>query len=260
MRDEPAAPLTAREALSGQAADGSARLAAATADPHLPLSSVLARARRRRLHGRLVTEEILVLDGFLSRDTCARVLTELDGALWQPSPTYKKQADGSYRNVVTDFRTSETAHQEWFSAPLKSALAQVERRLGALFDVTAPALEAWQATRYRHRGKFDYHLDAGYWEGHYAGDRILTFLLYLDTPRRGGGTHFRALDVHIEARAGRLLVWHNLFPNGGCDHRMIHSSTPLLAGHKTTLVTWQRQKRYRSSRDLLGRERQRTWL
>jgi hypothetical protein len=57
-------------------------------------------------------------------------------------------------------------------------------------------------------------LDAGYWDDHYAGDRILTFLLYLRTSLKGGGTYFRALDTYVDARAGRLLVWENLFPNG----------------------------------------------
>ena len=84
-------------------------------------------------------------------------------------------------------------------------------------------------------GKFDYHLDVGYWGTHYAGERILTFLLYLNTPLKGGGTHFRALDVNVESKAGRLLVWDNLFPNGNSNHRMIHSATPLLKGKRLPL-------------------------
>ena len=173
------------------------------------------------------------------------MLAELDCALWRPSLTYQKQQDGSYRNQLSPLRVSDTAHIEWFSDPLKSMLASIDRRLHQEFGVDPAYLEDWQATDYPPGGKFDYHLDAGYWDDHHAGDRILTFLLYLNTPSRGGATHFRALDKTVAARTGRLLVWNNLFPNGNCDARMIHSGTPVIAGRKTTLVSWQRQKKYR---------------
>jgi hypothetical protein len=128
--------------------------------------------------------------------------------------TYQRQADGSYLNRLTLFRVSGTAHEEWFSSELKAILRRVEKRLHRLFGADPAHLESWQATNYCRQGKFDYHLDAGYWDDHYAGDRILTFLLYLRTSLKGGGTYFRALDTYVDARAGRLLVWENLFPNG----------------------------------------------
>jgi len=159
--------------------------------------------------------------------------------------TYRKQANGKYMNVLTGFRVSQTAHQEWFSEDLNKIIGSVEKRLEKLFKLKAPYLEAWQATDYPINGMFDYHLDAGYWNEHYAGDRILTFLLYLTTPIKGGGTHFRALDIYVNAKKGRLLIWENLFKDGNANHRMIHSSVPLQGGKKTTLVSWQRQKKYR---------------
>jgi prolyl 4-hydroxylase len=191
------------------------------------------------------TNRVLFIDGFLSERQCHQILEELDFAFWRPSLTYQKQRDGNYLNRLTSFRVSTTAHQEWFSKKLNSILVSIEKRLQRLFRIDPLHLEPWQATDYRRHGKFDYHLDSGYWENHYAGERILTFLLYLRTPIGGGGTHFRALDTYVHARAGRLLVWNNLFPDGSCDYRMIHSSMPLLKGRKTTLVTWQREKRYR---------------
>ena len=193
-----------------------------------------------------VTEGISYLDGFLSGAECEEILEELSVAFWEPSLTYHKQPDGSYLNHLTPFRVSRTAHQEWFSDELNGILSRIEKRFRKLFSVRPSHLEPWQATDYHRNGKFDYHLDAGYWGNHYAGERILTFLLYLNTPARGGRTHFRALDTYIDAEAGRLLVWDNLFPNGDCNYKMIHSGTPLLKGQKTTLVTWQRQRQYRN--------------
>lgn len=193
-----------------------------------------------------MTREVFFIDRFLSEAECNNVLEELEVALWQPSLIYRKQADGIYRNELSPLRVSETAPQDFFSNRLKGMLRRIEKRLQRLVDCEISNLETWQATNYPRKGKFYYHLDSGYWNGHHAGDRILSFLLYLNTPLKGGGTHFRALDVYVEARAGRLLVWDNLFPNGDCNHRMIHSSVPLLKGKKTTLVTWQRQKKFRT--------------
>lgn len=193
-----------------------------------------------------VASEMLLIENFLSARECQTILNELDFALWRPSLTYMLQADGTRRDVLSPYRTSKTAQQKWFSDELQAIICAVEKRLEALFGLEVASLEYWQGTDYPPDGGFYYHLDAGYWETHYAGDRVLTLLLYLTTPLQGGGTRFRALDIQVQAEAGALLAWNNLFPNGNCNHRMIHSSVPLREGKKTTLVTWLRQKKFRS--------------
>jgi prolyl 4-hydroxylase len=204
------------------------------------------RANISKLDSRtIVADDISYYDRFLSMRDCARILEELETAFWQPSLTYTQQNDMTFKNLLTPFRVSQSAHQEWFGTDLNLILAKIDERLNVLFDVSPDHLEPWQATKYSTGGKFDYHHDAGYWADDPAGERMLTFLINLTTPQKGGGTHFRALDVYVEAKAGRLLVWNNIFPDGNCDYRMIHSSTPVERGKKITLVTWQRQRKNR---------------
>src|SRR6266508_202918 len=190
-------------------------------------------------------EAIVVMDGFISEQEGGQLLDELEYVFWKPSLTYQRQVDDTYRNVLADTRVSETAHQDFFSDEVAELLAAIEARLTAYLGVDPAHLEWWQATRYPIGGRFDYHLDSGYWDDHYAGDRVRTFLVYLTTPLTGGGTHFRALDVLVEARERRLVAWENLFPDGTANHSMIHSGTPLGDGEKTTLVTWERERRFR---------------
>lgn len=185
------------------------------------------------------------MDEFLTEAERATILEELDFALWRPSLTYMEQADGTRLDVLSDLRVSETAAQRWYSHELQTILANIEDRLESIFELDTANFEWWQATRYPTGGTFFYHLDSGYWATHYAGERVLTFLLYLTTPLQGGGTHFRALGTNVDPKAGRLVVWNNLFSNGDCNHRMIHSSVPLAEGNKVTLVTWLRQKRFK---------------
>jgi prolyl 4-hydroxylase len=198
-----------------------------------------------RLSRLYLDDEIFVVDGFLSDSDREAILDELDVALWRTSLTYQRQEDHTYRDVLSDMRASETAHHDFFGDALVEQLDALDARLEQEFGFDRVDLEHWQATRYGPGGSFDYHLDAGYWSDHYAGERILTFLVYLEAPESGGETHFRARDVVVQPRPGRLLVWRNLFEDGRANHQMIHSGTPVVAGRKTTLVTWQRQKRFR---------------
>lgn len=192
-----------------------------------------------------VFDSIVYYDNFLSASECEQALEELDSSFWQPSLTYTPDENQVYHDILTDFRKSETAQQSWFGKKLNKWLQKVESRLQNLYPLNPIHLENWQATRYPKKGMFDYHVDAGYWKDHHAGERIYTFLLYLTSPEKGGGTHFRALDKYVDAKAGRLLVWNNLFENGEANHQMIHSSTPLLKGEKITLVTWLRVKPFK---------------
>lgn len=207
----------------------------------VPISAQTTRSNS----GRPPAGGIQVIDRFLTPATCARILEELEFALWRPSLTYVQQADGQRRDVLTPLRVSRTAQQSWFTTELQATLRGIERRLCTRFGCEPAYLESWQATDYPNGGTFHYHLDSGYWDDHPAGDRILTALIYLTTPVRGGGTHFRAQDVRLQAQTGRMVVWNNLFDDGRANHGMVHSSVPLRQGRKTTLVTWLRQKPFR---------------
>jgi prolyl 4-hydroxylase len=194
-----------------------------------------------------LTEHVVTVDAFLSSTECDELLSELTYALWKPSRNYRRRDNNTFTSAIGDDRVSDTAHQDFFTDALVELLAGVEQKLQELFDVDVERLEWWQATRYRVDGMLGYHLDSGYWDDHYAGDRVRTFLLYLTTPAAGGGTHFRALDLLVEARAGRLVVWDDLFPDGRPNHSMIHAGAPVVAGEKVTLVTWERQRPFRAS-------------
>lgn len=186
------------------------------------------------------SKDVFWLDGFLTDAQCTFVREELEFSFWHRSQVIKKVKDNQIESFQSPARTSETSAQEWFSDELLDFMGELETRLETLLNTSRQRFEYWQATRYSLNGLFDYHHDAGYWGEDQAGERQRTVLLYLDTPTRGGHTHFRALDVSVQAVAGRLLIWNNLLPTGCCNYGMIHASMPVLEGHKTTLVTWER--------------------
>jgi prolyl 4-hydroxylase len=188
------------------------------------------------------------MDGFLSGRTCAWILDELEIALWRPSTVVSRQEDGSLQDYHSATRLSETAREQWFSPALRRELRRIEKRIAAILDAEVSRFEQWQASLYRRGGRFDFHFDTGYWGHEPAGERAKTVLLFLDTPGAGGGTKFKELRIEVDARAGRLLTWDNLLPNGKREPRMLHAGVPVARGTKTVLVTWIRQNTVRPTR------------
>src|SRR5262249_23632892 len=142
---------------------------------------------------------------------------------WEPSTVIHRVYGGIETHVRKNFRCSSSSDQEWFGERLLSLISRIETRLRSSLGAQPSHFEPWQATRYRRGERFEYHLDCGFWERSNAGERTMSYLLYLDTPASGGGTHFRALNRTVKARAGRLLAWNNLLAKGGCNGAMIHS-------------------------------------
>ena len=191
--------------------------------------------------------QVRVVDGFISPTACRAILRELDKSDWHSSMVIPQGAKRYRTEVRENFRTSLTTRHEWFSQTLQDAVIGIEQKLSKRFGCDPLKLEDWQATRYGPGDRFGYHLDAGSWTRSRGGERRRTYLLYLDVPAQGGDTHFRALNIRVRPKAGRLVVWGNLLPTGRCDHAMIHAGLEVQEGTKTTLVTWERLRRVRKA-------------
>lgn len=188
--------------------------------------------------------EPLSFRGFLSREECAAIRAELAFAFWYPSTVVQRVEGSVAAGRISPCRVSETTDESWFTRQLADRVRSIDDRLAALLPGFRERREGWQATRYFPGGRFRPHMDCGLWDGDPAGEREQTVILFLNTPRSGGETFFPWLGAAVRPEAGRLLTWRNLTADGGCDRRMIHSSLPLLAGRKTVLVTWLRQRAF----------------
>jgi prolyl 4-hydroxylase len=193
----------------------------------------------------LLPRDVLVVDSFVSRETCSQILEELDYSYWHSSAVLELRSGRRHSEVRERFRRSVTAQQVWFGDQLLRIVRKIEKQLSAFLPCDPRRLESWQATRYERGGSFGYHIDGGYWKRSEGGDRKRTYLLYLDTPAQGGETHFRALNLTVEPKPGRLVAWENLLPTGRPDHAMIHGGLEVRKGIKTTLVTWERERSIR---------------
>jgi prolyl 4-hydroxylase len=181
------------------------------------------------------------IDGFLDERECEFICEELDFAFWRPSRVVNRNFDDELVYFHSSQRISQSTDQPWFSAELDAAVGGIERRACKLLGIDQANLERWQAVRYRNRGRFRLHHDAGLFAGDPEGERVVTLLLYLKTPLEGGDTVFPELGIRVPAVAGRLAVWNNLNADGMADPVMRHAAQHVRRGGKTVLTTWSRQ-------------------
>jgi hypothetical protein len=64
------------------------------------------------------------------------------------------------------------------------------------------------------------------------GERVVTFLVYLNDDYEGGETDFPRLGVRHRGSRGEGLMFVNSRPTGGPDERMVHAGLPPVRGEK----------------------------
>ncbi|HET8696528.1 MAG TPA: 2OG-Fe(II) oxygenase, partial [Gammaproteobacteria bacterium] len=64
------------------------------------------------------------------------------------------------------------------------------------------------------------------------GQRIVTFLVYLNHDYEGGETDFPRVGVSHKGRTGEALFFLNTLPDGRSDLRTLHAGRPPLRGEK----------------------------
>ena len=187
---------------------------------------------------------LVVVENVLSAAMCERIVEEALRGAWAASTVAGRTAKHGYERLSHSGRNSLTLCQSDYPRWMVRCLDDLAQRLRKMLGVRPPNLEPWQVTRYTKGQSFDFHLDCGCWRDDARGERKRTVMLYLETPKRGGTTVFRALNAEVKPVVGRLVVWNNLLPNGNCNHAMIHASLSVAAGSKTILTTWERERRY----------------
>jgi len=75
-----------------------------------------------------------------------------------------------------------------------------------------------------------------------GGQRVATFLVYLNDGYEGGETSFPRLDYRFKGATGDALVFANVEPNGAPDPRTMHAGTPTTRGEKWLLSQWIRDR------------------
>jgi len=78
-----------------------------------------------------------------------------------------------------------------------------------------------------------------------SGQRIKTFLIYLNDNYVGGETEFVNIDLRARGAKGEGLVFHNVSDDGIPNPKTIHAGRPVTGGVKWLTTMWIRDREYR---------------
>lgn len=185
--------------------------------------------------------QLYVHESFLTADECASLANMIDSHAI-PSPLYEKEK-------TPEVRTSDTCYFD-VKDPL---IAEINERLSDLLGIDQSFGEPLQGQRYAVGREFKDHSDFFYIDQPYwpiyepqGGQRTWTAMAYLKSPEVGGGTSFPYLNLEIEARLGRLLIWNNMAADGSPNPWTMHAGRPVEQGVKYIFTKWFRERPFKN--------------
>jgi len=178
-------------------------------------------------------------DGFATPAQCDMLIAQARGKV-APAKMYDRER----RTIQFDaIRTNSEFLFDITQANVMLVLMRI--KIGLLVSLPVPHMEPPQVLHYAPGQELRAHYDfirgsdsAGYGrDGTYAGDRVVTFLLYLNDGYEGGQTDFPKAGVRYKGRKGDALFFANL-RGGKPDIMSLHSGTPILQGEKWLFSQW----------------------
>lgn len=146
--------------------------------------------------------------------------------------------------------TTRTGRNCWIAHRHDEVIAGVCERISELAGLPLENAESLQLIHYDHSEEYAPHFDG--WDADSedgqrcmsrGGQRLVTGLLYLNDVPAGGGTSFPNLQMEVQARKGRLLLFHNCLLGGIVRHpNSLHGGMPVLEGEKWACNLWFRER------------------
>ena len=145
---------------------------------------------------------------------------------------------------VPNFRTSQLCY---FKYGYNTLVDNIYSRISEIVNQPIENIEPVQVNRYSENQYFLPHFDFLPHDliVNTGGQRLFTFLLYLNSDFIGGQTRFPNIDVIIQPKTGQAIVWRNCLSDVNLiDYDYLHESMSVSSGEKWILVAWIRESKY----------------
>ena len=188
--------------------------------------------------------QIRLFDDFVSDEVCRWLIGRAAGRLSR-ALVYE-----ALRKEVTvhPTRTNTAASFDMLETDFVCALTQV--RMAAALGVPFRQFEAISVLHYAEGEEITEHFDfvdpkVPDYEQEIAqrGQRIATFLIYLNDDYGGGETEFPRVGVRHKGRKTQGIVFINALPDGSADVRTLHAGRPPKGGEKWIVSQFVRDRR-----------------
>ena len=186
--------------------------------------------------------DLLVFENFLSEAECLELIAAAAPRL-ERSQTVSLESGGEEVNAA---RTSDGM---FFTRAENAIVARIEARIARLLDWPVENGEGLQVLRYRPGAEYKPHYD--YFDLAESstrailargGQRVATFIMYLQAPVQGGATVFPDVRLQVVPQRGHA-VFFSYSQAHPCSHSL-HGGMPVLAGEKWIATKWLREKEF----------------
>lgn len=207
-------------------------------DPEAPW--VQADGRRMLVSSCVETPLVRVVESVLDDAECEQLIEQA-----RPRLDRSRTVTETGTNEINNARTSSGM---FFQLGETELICTIEQRIADMLQVPVGHGEGLQILHYQPGQQYEPHYDwfdpsqAGYQKlTKVGGERIATFIMYLNTPEGGGGTHFPRAGVTVCARKGSAVY----FAYERDDKSSLHAGLPVTAGEKWIATKWLRERPYR---------------
>ena len=186
---------------------------------------------------------IRAIDGFATPAECDWLMNRARGDL---GPAMVLDIRSGRATTHPD-RTNKSF--EFYLAEMDVVVQILRARIAAATNLPVPVFESAQVMQYSVGEEFRPHYDFLTGEGpgwaaemQRLGQRIATFLLFLNDDFEGGETEFPKIGISHRGRRGDALFWANVDPAGEADPQTMHAGLPPTRGEKWILSQWIRDR------------------
>lgn len=187
---------------------------------------------------------IAVLDNVISDAECGALIERSTGKLNRSSVVDNKNGG----SVVSQVRTSEGTH---FKRGDGAVITGIEQRLCKLINQNSDNFEPMQILHYKPGGEYKPHDDyfspsesGNNLQFSKGGNRVATFILYLNDVAKGGETSFPSINFDVRPKRGRAVYFEYMNEANQLDPRCRHAGKPVIEGEKWIATKWLRADRY----------------
>jgi prolyl 4-hydroxylase len=180
-----------------------------------------------------------IKDNFLTNEECDYIIALSESK-------FERSKIMSHEIIEDHGRTSFSAILKF---PEDAVLSSIRKRAAQLIEMPESHFESIQCVSYdknqeyiNHYDTFDETTERGKKTVKEGGQRKYTMLAYLNDDFEGGGTHFPLLDVLVQPKKRRVVIFDNLDENQQVLKAAMHAGLPVSKGRKYAINMWVRNK------------------
>jgi prolyl 4-hydroxylase len=184
--------------------------------------------------------QVYVCEHFLSDEECDHLIEIAKGSLKRTTVLDLSGGGNSVDSRRTSLGTWLTVEDD--------VVKNINHRIAEVTQIPIENGECIQMLYYGvgaeyqpHFDYFDPRTNGGRQQLERGGQRVATFMVYLNTVEAGGETIYPKINLKITPEKGKAVLFYNVTQSGAVDPMSFHGGAPVKSGEKWLMTRWLRE-------------------